>query len=539
MQKSPSVEFSMVVTFSELFDFPPTADYATKLLKPFNLDSVLFLLAKLSGALRLWHRPNYADDNRLARQVFTRAGFVLEQRPPGNPSRIFFSRLGALATARLALTCCPVNGGDAITLPRQAADVMACCLMMNELIVDQQTIRDPGDLLVHQLPYQNSIAHYDFRGDLSRSLKIFEDNQNVLRAGKQTVDLRSEFQRATGSTPRDFIELCLVAGAPYRATSIASLVNDDGTYRIDKSLFSPLKIPTEALDAFFTVVAKTSKELANFAASQASRPLADTVIFQNWPMVRHEDEDRYYCLDLAGLMDKTGRGLYWTLFTSSDKPTRQKLGGVYGMAFENLLHDRANRAGLVPPQYLANPSFVDGSEVCDAIFVDGSSLVFCEYKSSVLTAEAKLSGDLKSLAAELDKKFILGGDDGKKGISQLSHSIARFLSGERIVGLPDDKWSMIFPVMVCLERAMQCTGMYEYMNQKFDRKTLRGRSRVRITPLTIADVEYFEDLLPDAKNYGLAELLDSYYHFQKVTPLRIQPFRRMTYFVSQRQAFVA
>jgi hypothetical protein len=399
--------------------------------------------------------------------------------------------------------------------------------MMNELIVDQQAIKDPGDLLVHQLPYQNSIAHYDFRGDLSRSLRIFEDNQNVVRAGKNTLDLRAEFQRATGSTPRDFIELCLVAGAPYRATSIESLIAEDGTFRIDKTLFSPLQISDEALNAFFAVVAKTPKELADFAASQASRPLADTVIFQNWPMIRHEGEARYYCLDLAGLMDKTGRGLYWTLFSSSDRPTRQKLGGAYGMAFESLLHDRAARAGLVSPRYFANPSFADGSEACDAIFVDGTSLVFCEYKSSVLTAEAKLAGDLKSLEAELDKKFILGGDDGKKGISQLSNSIARLLRGDRIVGLPNQQWNMIFPVMVCLERAMLCTGMYEYLNEKFDRRTLKGRSSMRIAPLTIADVEYFEDLLPDARDYGLAELLDSYYHSQKATSLRLQPFRRL------------
>ena len=51
----------------------------------------------------------------------------------GNPRRLFFTRLGVLATARLALSACDRPKASDITEPQQAAHVLACCLMMNEL----------------------------------------------------------------------------------------------------------------------------------------------------------------------------------------------------------------------------------------------------------------------------------------------------------------------------------------------------------------------------------------------------------------------
>ena len=83
-------------------------------------------------------------------------------------------------------------------------------------------------------------------------------------------------------------------------------------------LFSPYG----ELTAFFGAVARAAQELADFLPTQGDRPLADTTVFQSWPVIRIADGERYYCCDVAGLMDKTGRGLYWTLFGAADKATK-------------------------------------------------------------------------------------------------------------------------------------------------------------------------------------------------------------------------
>jgi hypothetical protein len=127
-----------------------------------------------------------------------------------------------------------------------------------------------------------------------------------------------------------------------------------------------------------------------------------------------------------------------------------------------------------------------------------------------LPPDAKLSGRLDELEPEIRKKFVTGDDDGRKGIAQLSRSIERLLQGEPVGGLPDRRWSIVFPVMTCLETAMVCPGMSGYLNGQFDRAALRTRS-AKIAPLILIDVEHYEDLLPDIFRFGFGTLLDNYY----------------------------
>ncbi|MEN6607696.1 MAG: hypothetical protein ABFD60_10665 [Bryobacteraceae bacterium] len=472
---------------------------------------MLLVLAKLSAALRIWFRPDYQSDNRLARDVFKNARRAEAHSMVGNPRRLFFTRLGVLATARLALNACNRPEASDITEPQQAAHVLACCLMMNELTSSTAPLKGVADLLVHQLANHNAMAHYDFRGDLLRSLEMFERNHALLASQPGTLNLEAEFRRVTGLSPRQFIELCLVFGTPYRVMNAGSLISDDPTFFVDKNRFANMNISDAELTSFFGTVARTAQQLAEYLPTRGERPLADTTVFQSWPGIRVDSAERYYCLDVASLMDKTGRGLYWTLFGAADARTKGKLGGTYGRAFEAYLHDCVWRAGVAPDSYIASPKFSDGAEVSDGLFIDGSGIILCEYKSSVLTAEAKLSGRLDLLEPDLRKKFVTGDADGRKGIAQLSRSIERLLKGDSVTGLSSRNWSILRPVMVCLDDAMLCPGMSGYMNDQFDRAPFK-RSRVRVAPLTLIDIENFEDLLPDMKAFGFGTLLEDYYH---------------------------
>jgi hypothetical protein len=511
MSKAPHLDMGVVVFFSEIFNRPATIEEAREILAQYKREAVLLVLAKLSAGLRIWFRPDYQKDNGLARDVFKNARRAEAHSMPGNPRRLFFTRLGVLATARLALSACDRPEASEITEPQQAARVMACCLMMNELTSSTAPLVGVADLLVHQLANHNAMAHFDFRADLLRSLEIFERNRALLDNQPGTVDLEVEFRRATGLTPRQFIELCLVIGTPYRMMDAGSLISDDPSFFIDKNRFANIKIGDAELTSFLDTVAQTARNLGEYLPTRGERPLADATVFQAWPIIREEGTGRYYCCDLASLMDKTGRGLYWTLFGAADARTKGRLGGTYGHAFEAYLHDRVRRTGFARDSYIDSPKFSDGAEVCDGLFIEGSRIILGEYKSSVLTAEAKLSGRLDLLEPDLRKKFVTGDADGRKGIAQLSHSIERILKGEPVIGLPSTNWTILQPVMVCLESAMLCPGMSGYLNAQFDRARLRKRSRMRVAPLTLIDIEHFEDLLPDMSAFGFGTLLEDYY----------------------------
>jgi hypothetical protein len=204
--RAPHFEAGVTVGFSELYNKTPTVEAARNILAQYNRQSVLLLLAKLSASLKLWFRPDYSKDNGLARDVFRNAANVECQALKGNAKRVFFTRLGVLATARMALTAAD-DTGSRIDQPSQAAQVLACCLMMNELTTSSEPLKGIADLLVHQLPNHNAMAHYDFRADLLRSLELFERNREFLGEQPGALDLQRELQRATCLTPRHFVAL--------------------------------------------------------------------------------------------------------------------------------------------------------------------------------------------------------------------------------------------------------------------------------------------------------------------------------------------
>ena len=223
------------------------------------------------------------------------------------------------------------------------------------------------------------------------------------------------------------------------------------------------------------------------------------------------------------MLDKAGRGLYWTIATGR----AAELGGPYVKLFESYLNELLQAGGIVAPRYYPGPKFRDGAEVCDGLFVEGSRLVMCEYKSSVLPVAAKLSVDPGLLSEKIDLAFVKGDDEGRKGVAQIRRSIERILDGDEILGIPTREWTTIHPAMVCVDAAMNCPGMSAYINEQFDRPRRRGH-RIVIPPVVLIDVEDFESLVPDLASHSFAEMLDSYYYAYSRGPLgQVVRFRRM------------
>jgi hypothetical protein len=69
-------------------------------------------------------------------------------------------------------------------------------------------------------------------------------------------------------------------------------------------------------------------------------------------------------------------------------------------------------------------------------------------------------------------------------------------------------------------------GMSGYLNARFDRSKLKSLSSTRIGPVVVIDVENFEDLLPDIKEYGFDKLLDDYRSHLRAVQDQLVPFRR-------------
>jgi hypothetical protein len=506
MLPKPGVPLKSVVTvsFTELFGRTPTLDLAKDVLRRYQRRAVLVMLGKLGAVLKTWQlRPDFSADPDLARRVFRDAGKPEYQSIRDDVQRAFFPRVAILATARLALEVCEAEGEPTDT-PRSAAAVLQVCMMMNELVA-------PGnpsgtlEFVAHHLPYHNGFIQYRFQADIVRSMALFAESETGVQGSAGETNLGQEFERAIGIKPLRFAEFALLVGTIYLSITGASFTVDDSALFLRREHFASTNLTAAEINSFLAAVARNDEELAAEFRSRPARPLADTTVFQSYPLIQLPG-DQYFCLDVAALLDKAGRGLYWTIA----RGRAHELGGSYGKLFESYLQDIVEQSSVPQSRYIPNPKFTDGAEVCDGLFAEGSQLILCEYKSSVLPASAKVGADSALLRQKLDRSFVTGDQGGRKGTAQISRSIERILMADMIIGLPNRPWTKIYSVMVCLDSAMTCPGMAAYLNEQFVRPRVRGR-KVIIPPITIIDVEDYEALMPDIAKYAFTAILDSYY----------------------------
>ena len=295
----------VAVSFSELFGKQPTLEDASSILRNYERTSVLVMLGKLSAVLKTWQvRPNFAADRDLAARVFLDAGRREFQQVTDDAQRAFFPRVAILATARLALIVCPATG-EGIKTPLAAAHILKVCMMMNELV-------SPGgadstlEFVAHHLPYHNGFIAQRFQADMVRSLAMFEQAGGPSWANNGSLNFAAEFEQSVGLTPRRFAEFAVLVGSLYLPITGASFIVDDPSLFLSRNHFSATTLSTEQIDAFLSRTAKTDAELAQWVSSRGDRPLSDTTVFQNVPLIRMPD-GTFFCIDLAALLDCSTR----------------------------------------------------------------------------------------------------------------------------------------------------------------------------------------------------------------------------------------
>ena len=503
--------FAVCMRYEDVFDTPADLERAKELLRPFDRSSTLVTLAKLNALLKTWRRPpDFEMDRKIAVDFFPGAERRAQLAARTFPNPIFFTRLGILAAMRLATEQCASEGGKAVNGKDDVCSVLSCCVMMNDLTnpILASTDPTPANILTSAIHLHDSTVRGTFEADIARSLILFEQFKEP-SVGKQSVDFPKLFIESVGLDPRLFAEMCISVASRYISLTETVLGDDPGQIFIEPHYFSNTTLPEDAMTEFLRRVSSTESELAEKLSAAPGRPLSDLTPFQLNPIIRITD-GRFYCLDVAALLDKPGRGMYWTLRDAAPEALSKRLPSAYGELFDSYV------ASLLPATmaariYLPNPKFSDGDEAFDGLLAEGSDLIALEFKSSVLRADRKYSGDPVQVLAELDKKFVVGDSTGAKGIAQLENGIDRFLSGDEISGIDPKRMGRIYPVIVVLEQAMTAPQVSRYLNDRFARRSLGKKHRRTITPVTIIDIENCERLAPYIEQYGLGPLLESYH----------------------------
>ena len=152
------------------------------------------------------------------------------------------------------------------------------------------------------------------------------------------------------------------------------------------------------------------------------------------------------------------------------------------------------------PRYQADPE----RQVCDAIILCDRVAVLVEHKGSTFTADAKYSGNVETLRAEIERKLV-----AHKGVEQLAAAadrLAGFGPAAQVENLDLGGVSTLCPLLVLRDDIGSVPCLNAYLNARFQemkpRKTLRS-----IMPLFCVTAEDLEAISSVLATVPLSKIL--------------------------------
>jgi len=457
--------------------------------------------------------PDIELDVKLSNYILDKHSASLNALRNREEVRLVFSRLTLLYLVKQACLACPDDGPD-LTSQEGRNDLGTCCLMANDLVLP--FISAPGDStlrrLANLLPFSDYVPMDHYPKEMARTEMILRDILPLPSVRKKAnyVDLAMLFEDHFGFSAQTFCQMIFGCSTKSLQATPEQLQNAPDALIIRDTFFSKSKISNETAEKFFKKVTIPESKFANLVQSEDSRPGDDLTVIQNFPLIEIVP-NHYLCLDPGFLIEKAGRGFYWALFSQLSASSKANIPGFWGSVFETYINFIIQQSYAGKGRFIPEPSFPNGDASFDACIVEGRDLIVFEHKSSVIRADAKYGGDVPKLEKELRLKFIEGEGKEKKGVSQLSNHLERFLGGENLGELNCADIGRIYPVMVCLETCATVPYMARYLKEQFKAIYPRRKYNMVVTPLFTLGVADVENLLGYLPLFRFSEILNSYY----------------------------
>ena len=513
----------ILVTWKELRGITPTKAQVQQQLAPYSLQVVLLGLARLSAQLVTWQqKQNSNGELEAIRQMLPGYYPSIAKLVAVNPDRVILTRITLLYVAKQALSVCPLEGRNVET-ELDDERIMTCCLMANDLLLGRMPRPDDRaiDKAASRLPLSNYLPDFDDPLDIPRNLILMDEIAPRLSGRADYRNLPEEFRNSRGLTPQTFCEFVFCAGTKF-ITNLAEQNNSAGLV-LTPEYFQHTRV-RDGLEGFLGQYSITLRDLMT---KHREKPTLDDdfIIFQDRPLIEFAP-DHHMCIDPGFLLDKAGRSFYWTLHNNTASNRRKHLLGYWATLIERyaqwLVAETYGGSGTV----IDSPHFPNNDEACDIAIREGSRLILMEIKASVLTAKAKYSYDPKVLEEELLRKAIQGDEGERKGVAQVHNTIRRFQNGETIQEIRAGQITLIYPMLVFLDKSFTSPYLSRLYRESFDRTTLRKRPKTTSpVAITVGDLE---SVLPTTHLHDLSDILDEYYSHNRAVDGTVA-FGRMAY----------
>jgi hypothetical protein len=398
-----------------------------------------------------------------------------------------------------------------------------CFLMASDLVLGY--VPKPTDTFLQHvaglMPFSDLLPRGTTMEDLVRHRLFLSEilQRPGVTSNALFQDVRETFASRCGLSYERFSALVFGAATKYMVAVSDEQLIGEYAYLLP-NFFSPTNATKEELDAFFQLTAAGPEDLRTRLGG--TQRATDFSPIQNTPLLRHPD-GTHLCLDPGLLLDKAGRGLFWTIRSRLDDSEGERLKNFWGVLCEEYLHWLWEVNYLGKGQYFRLPCFTDGKPAFDACLLEHTTLTVFEYKASTLTAGAKHSFDADLFGNELEKKYAVFGPRAK-GVGQLQRDLQRLCEGEQISGLDFSRVRKVFSVIVSFDEALVGLGVASYLDRLLHshRRAMAKQTKKVFPPLFTALVSDIEYVLPYTSDVEFWAMLET---FATAEPSRSGPLR--------------
>jgi hypothetical protein len=507
---------------------PCTFDELVAYVSRFSRDSVLWTCCHTSIALRLFDGASHgwSEYSWLTKLYFSKPlAIKLEIGYWSQTQRLAFHRRQLLLIAKLALIHCKPTGLDA-GIPKNGFALT--CLMANDHL--HHGVMPSGEIQIdsrHDFAalVTEMLAMQEFGGHLRpetviRAYQMFVTCPTLLASHPDYIAIDEALLEATGLSYSKILAITIGFISRYVTLKPEELRKNARLIATIPDYLAPLKIPGPQLVKYMELISGDplilKRELAETPSSNT-----DITIFRKYPLI-----DRWFDvgttnqrlghlpLDIELWWQKVYTAPFWFLSAKFKRKFNRFWGAVFEQYAHTLLQPNSSNRNA---QFIRNPSSPRNAneELCDAVIVENDALVLIEYKSVLIRADVKYSGDVESLSLHLQSKFVRDRSTKKpKAIAQLAKAAKLLFAGER----PEVPWADLEKIRRCYMLVVTLDDIGEtfamspfletFMREELDRSQC---PHITIRPVFCINIGTVERISPSLIDGSLISILERWY----------------------------
>jgi hypothetical protein len=508
---------AVYITWEELFKEIPTHEEIFAVIREFNRQSTVVLLARLAGHLFLdeFRRipsetidlqsflvSNFLDDHILDQAKKVMPNERLDYRRPFHTQQILNFLKWAILYALAVGGSQPDSDADArFALGRallKTNDLLLTQRMKDEIAHDRksQSARrylriqlsvGAGNEVSNPPPVVNAVA---------RSATIFEE---IAKRIATPVDLSQQLEKQTGISLDTYVDLTLGALTNYLWRSPKELITDSAFGTINPRMYFGNAVPAETIQKFWEMESSTIEQLANSISVPSNLAShQDFTAFRIRPFLQL-DTGAVVCVNPGFIQEKLEIGLFWTIVNNLHGEDRQNAFETWGKLFEAYVNQSfASAVDPTKERYISRPDFLGKKhqhEAFDGLLLAGRICAVFECKGGFLPSGAKYADDLDQFVKSLEQKFAT---EPGAGVEQLVRKIAQvFAANEKerrqVADVDLSAVEVVVPVLVVQDNFVSAFPTVPWLAKSF-RDQMRKRMPLRKVVLTSLLVLHVEDV---------------------------------------------